>query len=256
MILRRLGNKSKLAKDIVPYFLPHKCYIELFFGSGGLCFNKHPKAQYNFLNDIDSNVQNCFNVLRNNKDELINYVELAPVSTDFWNECKEGDFRNDIEKAVYFLFLSNFGFIGQSTTLRVRIGNDKAILLQNIEKTFKQISKNGNWFLNCDFRDVLSNVGFRNGLDKAKTFIYSDPPYFEKGNNYACDWTEKDVIDCFDVTFDSGFSAAMSEFNHPFIVEQAKKRGLRVIEIGERRNIKDRATEVLILNYDSNLSLF
>ena len=51
MILRRLGNKSKIAHKIQEYFPPHSVYIELFFGAGGMFFNK-PKVQYNFLNDL------------------------------------------------------------------------------------------------------------------------------------------------------------------------------------------------------------
>jgi len=34
MILRRLGNKQKLAEKIQEYFPPHKIYIEPFFRCG------------------------------------------------------------------------------------------------------------------------------------------------------------------------------------------------------------------------------
>ena len=44
MILRRLGNKKKIAKEIQKYFPEHKIYIEPFFGAGGMFFNK-PKAK-------------------------------------------------------------------------------------------------------------------------------------------------------------------------------------------------------------------
>ena len=59
MILRRLGNKKKIAKKIQAYFPPHKIYIEPFFGAGGMFFNK-PKAKYNIVNDLDSDVFNLF----------------------------------------------------------------------------------------------------------------------------------------------------------------------------------------------------
>lgn len=52
MILRRLGNKQAIAHKIIPYFPPHKIYIEPFFGAGGMFFNK-PKAKYNIVNDLD-----------------------------------------------------------------------------------------------------------------------------------------------------------------------------------------------------------
>ena len=59
MILRRLGNKQAIAHKIIPYFPPHKIYIEPFFGAGGMFFNK-PKAKYNIVNDLDSDVFNLF----------------------------------------------------------------------------------------------------------------------------------------------------------------------------------------------------
>ena len=49
----------------------------------------------------------------------------------------------------------------------------------------------------------------------------------------------------------------MSEFDHPFILKQAKERNLNVIEIGERQNLKNRRTEILVTNYKTNqLNLF
>lgn len=62
-MLRRLGNKSKIAKEIQKHFPKLDAYIELFFGAGGMFFNK-PKAKYNFLNDNDSEVYNLFKVLQ------------------------------------------------------------------------------------------------------------------------------------------------------------------------------------------------
>jgi DNA adenine methylase len=69
-------------------------------------------------------------------------------------------------------------------------------------------------------------------------------------------WTEKDVIDLFEALIETKCKWAMSEFNHPFVIEQANKRGLEVIVIGERRNLKNRKTEILITNYEKQKSLF
>ena len=69
MILRRLGNKKKIAKEIQKHFPVHKIYIEPFFGAGGMFFNK-PKVKYNFLNDNDSEVFNLFNVVSTKKEQF------------------------------------------------------------------------------------------------------------------------------------------------------------------------------------------
>lgn len=255
MILRRIGSKAKIAKEIIKYFPKHISYIELFFGCGGLYFNK-PFIKKNFLNDSDSNVYNCFDMLLRHKNELREYLEFIPYHIDFWNECKTRTPDNNIEKAVYFLVLSNFGYMGMPETLTFNLSNSKQILINNIEKTYKILANNHNQFLNCDFRDVLSKISFSDKTHNA--FIYSDPPYFETNNNYESEkWTEQDVKDCFDVTFNSGFKAAMSEFQHPFIIEQAKQRGLNINIIGERRSLKNVSTEILITNYDKiNKNLF
>jgi DNA adenine methylase len=49
----------------------------------------------------------------------------------------------------------------------------------------------------------------------------------------------------------------MSEFDNEFILNQAKERNLNVYIIGERQNMKNRKTEILITNYKtSQISLF
>ena len=79
MILRRLGNKKKIAVEIQKYFPPHKIYIEPFFGAGGMFFNK-PKAETNILNDLDSDVFNLFNIITNNGNEFLEHFKVTPYS--------------------------------------------------------------------------------------------------------------------------------------------------------------------------------
>ena len=85
--------------------------------------------------------------------------------------------------------------------------------------------------------------------DENKTFIYCDPPYLGTNDNYSSSFTEQDSIDLFDCLQATGCKFAMSEFDNEFILNQAKERGLNVIIIGERKNLKNRRTEILITNY-------
>ena len=39
----------------------------------------------------------------------------------------------------------------------------------------------------------------------------------------------------------------LSEFDHPAVLELAKQHGLRVINLGERKNLKNRRTEILVV---------
>ena len=245
MILRRLGNKTKIAKEIQAHFPPHKIYIEPFFGAGGMFFNK-PKAKYNFLNDTDKEIINLFFMLTTEKQALIDYIFFMPECRDLFNYWKGTQETEPIKKAARFLFLSNFALYGAEGSFRIGNKSDKRSLETNLIKTYDFLI-NGCFstkFLNFDFRDVLKNINFiqdgRN--DEEKAFIYSDPPYLGTGNNYRNEqkWCEKDVIDCMDITFNSGIKGAMSEFDNEFILNQAKERRLNVIYIGERTNLKNK----------------
>lgn len=248
LLLRRLGSKNRLADKILQYFPEHKLYIEPFFGAGGIFFNK-PKAQYNILNDLDSDVYNLFMVVMNKKDELIKQFIQMPIHEDLFKYWKNNKETDPIRKALRFLFLSNYGFYGIGRTLKFESTNTSKILLDNIEETQKYLF--GCQFMNTDFRNVLKKIAFRQIEQKDETFIYCDPPYLDTENNYEYSFTKKDNEDLFKMLIDSKCKFAISEFNNPFILEQAKKYGLTINVIGERQTIKNRQTEILITNYQS-----
>ena len=263
MILRRLGNKKKIAPLLLPHFPPHKIYIEPFFGAGGMFFSK-PKAKYNIVNDLDSDVFNLFQVVMDDREGLEKAFYMMPIHSDLLEYWKENEETEPIKKALRFLFLSNFTLYGKQDTMRYSLRNkDKQAFEKNINKTFKKlqhVSSN-----NKDFRDFFDCLSFSDvdfgheSNERENTFIYSDSPYLETGSNYSDseEWNKNDVVDLFDCLVKTECNFAYSEFNHPFILDQAKERDLNVIMIGERQNLKNRRTEILITNYEKQqLSMF
>jgi len=249
MILRRLGNKKKLAKKIKAHFPKHRTYIEPFFGAGGMFFNK-PKAKYNIVNDLDSDVFNLFQVVMNNKEELEKAFYLMPIHSDllkFWKQNKEKD---PIKKALRFLFLSNFTLYGTGEALRLRGGdNVKKQTLSLITNTFYFLETTQ--FFNSDFERFLQSIEY-----KKNEFIYNDPPYIGTTDNYSNSFKKDDFTRLLDCNIKTGCKFAVSEFDNEFVIKEAKKRNLNIIIIGERHNIKNRRTEILITNYKLNNTLF
>ena len=78
-VLRRLGNKSRMAKRLIPNFPAHRVYIEPFFGAGGMFFNKR-KAPHNFLNDMDSEVFNLWMVIKERRNMKNRRREILATS--------------------------------------------------------------------------------------------------------------------------------------------------------------------------------
>lgn len=251
MILTRPGNKRRIIKKLVKHFPAHKMRIELFFGAGGSFFYL-PKPKYSILNDFDDDVVNLYLVIQKRKEDLRREIEILPISESLVNHWKKNTETDPVLKAVRFLLLSNFTYLGKGDTLRVGLDNAKESILKNLDATF-------DYLRNCkivsrDFRDVLKMISFSKKLnDKQHCFVYLDPIYFETEYFYKVpNWTFKDTIDCLELMITCGIKCAMSEFNHPMVIAEAKKRGLNVITIGERKNIKNRKIEILITNYSND----
>ena len=253
MILRRLGNKSKIAHKIQEYFPPHNIYIELFFGAGGMFFNK-PKVKYNFLNDLDNDVYNLFMVLKNNSDGLYEKVKDTPKHEAIFKHWKTNEESDPVWKAVRFLYLSNYSLYGKGDTFHLITANRKKILLKSIHNHIKMIQDVD--FLSCDFRGVLGKIAMRGTVNLDNIFIYADPPYLETGTNGYDTFSRIDTIDLFNLLEKSELKYAISEFKNPFIINEAEKRGLHIVDIEERRTLKSRNTEILIMNYKAEGRLF
>jgi DNA adenine methylase len=253
MILRRLGNKKVIAKKIQRYFPAHDIYIEPFFGAGGMFFNK-PKSNYNIVNDLDSDVFNLFQVVMNRKEEFVEAFIQMPQHQDlmnFWSKNKETD---DIKKALRFICLSNFGYMGKPETLKLGTGSSQKQVLEKIDKTFEMLFEVK--FSNKDFRNFLKSISLRNKNEIDKCFIYCDPPYLKTTDNYSNSFTKQDSVDLFDALEKMGCKFAISEFENDFIIAQARERKLNITQIGERQSLKNRSMEILITNYQVQKGLF
>lgn len=264
MILTRLGNKRRMANKLYGLFPQHKIRIITFFGAGGDYFGM-PKPKHCIANDLDSNVFNLFQVVSNQKEQLIEAFIKMPIHNDLFKYWKKNIEVEPVKKAIRFLFLSNFSYMGKMDTLAFKSRDEtKDVFIKGIERTFETI-KNVK-FNNCDFRKFLNDISFvdidygKPSGERKSTFIYNDPPYLGTTDTYydSEKWCNKDVCDLMDINISLNCKFAISEFDNDFVIQEAKRRNLNIINIGERQNMKNRRTEILITNYNlkQELTLF
>lgn len=89
-ILNYPGSKWTLADTIINLMPEHDTYVEPFFGSGAVYFNK-PTAKVETINDIDSRIVNFFTVCRDYPDQLVKKIKLTPHSREEYLNSYEVD---------------------------------------------------------------------------------------------------------------------------------------------------------------------
>mgnify|MGYP000888399840 CR=1 FL=1 len=257
-ILTRQGSKRRIAKDVIAHFPKHDMYVELFFGTGAIFFEKE-LAKYNILNDLDNLVYSLWIIMQDKRqrEELVETIRQTPYHQQVFQDLRVDKIEDtQIFKALRLLVLSNFSLLSSGETMKFGFTNAKKLLVQKLVDFNSSLGDGASklefaQFTSCDFREVLKRISFRGERDIERTFIYADPPYINTNNNYNTPkYGKQDFEDLIKLLIDSKIKFAVSEFDDSFVLENAKKNNLNVIEIGERLNLKNRRTEILITNYE------
>lgn len=169
-------------------------YIEPYAGGAGLALRLlyEEYAESIVINDLDPLVYAFWSVCVSQPDRLIKWIEKTPVTVATWKKCKriiKHEFAVDtFELATSFFFLNRTnisgvlsgGIIGglqQTGNYKIDARYNKVELIRKIEKVAR--------FSN---RIEVSKIDGIQLVEKYKTrvpntFIYLDPPYYEKGSN-------------------------------------------------------------------------
>jgi len=79
--LRYYGGKYELAPWIISFFPNHLNYVESCGGAASVLISK-PRSPLEVYNDQDGYIVNFFRVLRDERDDLIERIELTPWARD------------------------------------------------------------------------------------------------------------------------------------------------------------------------------
>lgn len=173
------GGKFYHIEKLYRLFPRHKCFVDVFGGSGVVVLNKEPAID--IYNDIDGNVVNFFRVLREKPEELIRLLELTPYSREEYYFCyktfKDKDLPN-VERARRF-----FSTIHQAFSSIVKMDGpvgwkgdpdrNRAVTFSNNSKVLLAIAQR--------LKEIqIENNSFEKVIEKydtENTFFYCDPPY-------------------------------------------------------------------------------
>lgn len=172
---RYAGGKFYARKLILQYFPQHSHYVEPLAGGASLFFAKL-KVEYNWLNDNDSELMNCFLIIRDQPDELIERLDGEVASKE-----RHGYYKNeflpqtDLDRAVRWFYLNRTSYSGIMNMQNCYWGyGDKYSMRpenwpRNIHRTSVKLQD-----------VILTSYDFERVVEETEdgAFLFIDPPYY------------------------------------------------------------------------------
>lgn len=258
-ILRYHGGKVRLASRIASLLPPHhEVYVEPFAGGAAVLLAK-PRARFEVYNDLDGEMVNLFQVIRDHRDDLCERVALTPFARAEHVEAYRAT-DDAIERARRTLIRSHMGFgtngIHKSTGFRAKglragalpvhgwAGVPEAVRL-TAERMRGVVIEN---------RPALQVMAMHDNPDAV---FYVDPPYLPETRERACRYTHEmswdDHAELLGVLLGLKGRVVLSGYSSHLYDKTLA--GWRRIEIKAKADgAKDR-TEVLWLNFADILSI-
>lgn len=201
-VLNYPGSKWNIAPSIVSRIPEHHSYVEPFFGSGAVLFNK-PVSDIETVNDLDSDVTNLFMCIQRDSERLARLAMTTPFSRDIYDSSfirsETDDYIDNFERAVDFLVKCWQGYGFRTNRYKVGwkndvVGREKAYALWNWYRLPE-------WVIDVAERLRMVQIENKPALELIKhfnkpgVFMYIDPPYlFEtrSGKQYKYEMFDKD----------------------------------------------------------------
>ena len=198
-ILKYPGAKWGISSWIISFFPKHHSYLEPFFGSGGVFFRK-PRSNIETVNDIDGEVINLFECVRENPERLAREILWTPYGRAIYEEAfSDNAPRDRYQRAMRLLIRCDMGHGFRTTGERVGWKNDVigrerayaardwALLPENIIATAERLR--GVQIECAPAVEVISR------FNNPGVLIYCDPPYVlstRHGKQYRNEMTDDD----------------------------------------------------------------
>ena len=204
-VMKYPGSKWGLAKWIISHFPEHHSYLEPYFGSGAVLFNKS-RSNIETVNDLDGNVVNLFMWMRDDPETLAYKIYFTPYSRKVYEDAFASDPEDSLEKAVNFYIRLQMGHGFRTNGEKVGWKND----VQGRERAYgaKDWSEIPQRIKEISYRLRGVQIECMPATELIKRFnypgvlIYADPPYMldtRHGKQYRCEMGDQDHEELMDI---------------------------------------------------------
>jgi DNA adenine methylase len=269
-VVKWVGGKRQLLDDLTPLFPKRVAsYCEPFLGGGAVLFKLQPNIAY--VNDINSELIQMYEVIRDNVDELIIALGEHPNEADHfysvrdWDRDKEQYRRlTKVQRAARIIYLNKTCYnglfrvnnAGEFNTPYGHYKNPNIVNAPTLKAVSAYFQKAQVAFSSVDYAQVLANVA-------KGTFVYLDPPYDPVSDTANFTGYAKGGFDrseqirlrqCCDELNRRGIKFMLSNSATDFIKEQFAAYNITIVKakraINSNAAKRGQVDEVVVRNYE------
>ena len=253
-IIKYPGSKWSLSKWIISYIPEHHSYLEPFFGSGAVLFNK-ARSRIETVNDLDGNVVNLFDCIRRDPRRLADMIHMTPYSRDVYDRACREEPTEPFQKAYNFYIRMNMGHgfrtngeaVGWKNDVQGRerayASQDWCVLPDKIMQAAERLR--GVQIENKPAVDLIRRFNFQNVL------IYCDPPYLlqtRQREQYRHEMSEQDHVELLETLLQHKGSVIISGYESELYNDILK--GWTTVSTTAYSQVCSKKREVLWMNFE------
>lgn len=188
------GGKQKLAPIIIKLIPKHTLYAEPFSGGAAVFFAKRP-SEVEVLNDLNGELINFYQVIKNHFDELAveinNTLHSRRLHKHAWVIYNNPELFDSVKRAWAVWVLSSQGFSGKLDNVWGYdiTTDDTSRKIYFNKTTFTELYSRRFEKVQLENADALYIIRSR---DSENSFFYCDPPYFNSNMGHYKGYTKQD----------------------------------------------------------------
>ncbi len=253
-LLRYPGSMQRIAPWIISQMPKHHSYLEPYFGGGAILFNKEP-SRIETINDLDDDVINLFQVIREKKEELIEKIVYTPYARAEYDNAfpENSEELPEVERAKNFLIRSGMGHgfrlcekcgwkkdvYGREAAYAVRYWNDLPTVITNVAQRLKMVQ--------IEHKPAVELI---KSFNHSNVLIYADPPYVlstRSRKQYRHEMSDQDHVELLETLLQYTGPVMLSGYDNE--IYNTYLSGWRKESIPARAENSLPRTEYLWMNY-------